>query len=96
MELLPKLRVIDTLQRLGVAYHFDEEIRAVLNSVTMEGQDVDRMDDAHLMTLLFRLLRQNKSPTSPGNQSQKTAYEKKIQKLAECQLMLSRLTDEVG
>lgn len=65
MELLPKLRVIDTLQRLGVAYHFDEEIRAVLNSVTMEGQDVDRMDDAHLMTLLFRLLRQNKSPTSP-------------------------------
>ena len=85
-------RVIDTLQHLGVAYHFDEEIRAVLNSVTMEGQDVDRMDDAHLMTLLFRLLRQNKSPTSPGNQSQKTPYEKTFRS----RLMLSRLTDEVG
>jgi len=67
MELLPKLRVIDTLQRLGVAYHFDEEIRDLLKSVSMEGQDIDRMDDAHLMTLLFRLLRENKSPTPPGN-----------------------------
>jgi hypothetical protein len=65
MELLPKLRVIDTVQRLGVAYHFDEEIHAILNSVSMEGQDVGRMHDAHLMTSLFRLLRQNKSPTSP-------------------------------
>ncbi|RLN41375.1 hypothetical protein C2845_PM01G11240 [Panicum miliaceum] len=66
MELLPKLRVIDTVQRLGIAYHFDEDIRAILNSVSMEERDVDRMeDDAHLMTLLFRLLRQNKSPTSP-------------------------------
>ncbi|CAN6284703.1 unnamed protein product [Urochloa humidicola] len=64
MELLPKLRVIDTVQRLGVAYHFDEEISAILNCVSMEGQDVDHMDDAHLMTLLFRLLRQNNAPTS--------------------------------
>ncbi|CAN6307074.1 unnamed protein product [Urochloa humidicola] len=65
MDLLPKLRVIDTVQRLGVAYHFDEEISAILNCVSLEGQDVDQMDDAHLMTLLFRLLRQNNSPTSP-------------------------------
>ncbi|CAL4922059.1 unnamed protein product [Urochloa decumbens] len=64
MELLPKLRVIDTVQRLGVAYHFDEEISATLNSVSMEGQDVHHMDDAHLMTLIFRLLRQDNSPTS--------------------------------
>jgi hypothetical protein len=76
MELLPKLRVIDTVQRLGVAYHFDEEIHAILNSVSMEGQDVGRMHDAHLMTSLFRLLRQNKSPTSPGK-SQKNTVRKK-------------------
>lgn len=67
VELLPKLRTIDTVQRLGVAYHFDEEISAILNSVSVEGQDIDRRDDVHLMTLLFRLLRQNNSPSSPGN-----------------------------
>ncbi|KAF8718708.1 hypothetical protein HU200_025009 [Digitaria exilis] len=65
VELLPKLRTIDTVQRLGVAYHFDEEISAILNSVSVEGQDIDRRDDVHLMTLLFRLLRQNNSPSSP-------------------------------
>jgi hypothetical protein len=67
VELLPKLVVIDTVQRLGVAYHFDDEINAILNSVSTERQDVDRMDDVRLMTLSFRLLRQNNYPVSPGN-----------------------------
>jgi hypothetical protein len=67
VELLPKLRVIDTVQRLGVAYHLDDEISAILNSVSTERQDVDRMDDVRLMTLSFRLLRQNNYPVSPGN-----------------------------
>jgi hypothetical protein len=67
VELLPKLRVIDTVQRLGVTYHFDDEINAILNSVSTERQDVDRMDDVRLMTLSFRLLRQNNYPVSPGN-----------------------------
>ncbi|KAL6644827.1 hypothetical protein ACP70R_016435 [Stipagrostis hirtigluma subsp. patula] len=66
-ELLPKLEVIDTLQRLGIAYHFDEEISGMLNSISMARQEVaDSMDgDVYFMTLLFRLLRQNNSPTSP-------------------------------
>ena len=67
VELLPKLRVIDRVQRLGVAYHFDNEISAILNSVSMERRDIDRMDDVRLMTLSFRLLRQNNYPVSPGN-----------------------------
>lgn len=69
VELLPKLRTIDTVQRLGVAYHFDEEISIILNSVSLERQNIDRMDNVHFMTLLFILRRQkqNNSPTSPGN-----------------------------
>ncbi|KAG0551653.1 hypothetical protein BDA96_01G441500 [Sorghum bicolor] len=65
VEILTKLRVIDTVQRLGVAYHFDDEISAILNSVSTEKQDVDRVDDVRLMTLSFRLLRQNNYPVSP-------------------------------
>lgn len=66
---LTKLRAVDTVQRLGVAYHFDEEIGDVLNSISMERAEVDgSMDDVHFTTLLFRLLRQNNSPaSSQGN-----------------------------
>ncbi|KAL6649692.1 hypothetical protein ACP70R_013916 [Stipagrostis hirtigluma subsp. patula] len=83
-ELLPKLKVIDTLQRLGVAYHFDEEISGTLNSISIARQEVaDSMDgDVYFVTLLFRLLRQNNSPTSPdGNGGLKESLQNDMKSL---------------
>ncbi|KAL2327935.1 hypothetical protein Fmac_021362 [Flemingia macrophylla] len=58
-----KLNIIDAVQRLGVSYHFEYEINQVLQEIynisTMEDNIITyEDDDFHLLTLLFRLLRQ--------------------------------------
>lgn len=63
-EPLLKLRTIDTVQRLGVAYHFEDEISEVLNSISM---DSPLMNDVYYSALFFRLHRQNHSSVFPGN-----------------------------
>ncbi|TVU25866.1 hypothetical protein EJB05_28379, partial [Eragrostis curvula] len=64
-EPLLKLRAIDAMQRLGIAYHFDEETNAVLNSMSMDTLDkVDCENHVHFVALLFRLRRQNHFPAS--------------------------------
>ncbi|TVU25864.1 hypothetical protein EJB05_28377, partial [Eragrostis curvula] len=58
-----RLRAIDMVQRLGVAYHFDEEISAVLKSVSADTPEVfNRLDNFNSRALLFRLRRQNHAP----------------------------------
>ncbi|PPD75280.1 hypothetical protein GOBAR_DD27795 [Gossypium barbadense] len=55
-ELLYKLRLIDTIKRLGVSYHFEREIEEVLLNI----YEHDYKDDQTLETTLqFRLLREN-------------------------------------
>lgn len=52
------------MQRLGVAYHFDGEIKEVLASISKsEGAF---KEDVLSMSLLFRLLRENSFPVSQG------------------------------
>ncbi|CAK9185518.1 unnamed protein product [Ilex paraguariensis] len=56
-----QLKLIDSMQRLGVAYHFEEEIRDSLNQV----RDVV-MGDLYTTALQFRLMREHGHPICSG------------------------------
>ncbi|TKY66670.1 (-)-germacrene D synthase [Spatholobus suberectus] len=57
-----KLNFIDSVQRLGVFYHFEQEIDGALHQIydisTKDNNIVTHDDDLHHVALLFRLLRQ--------------------------------------
>ncbi|TVT98268.1 hypothetical protein EJB05_56435, partial [Eragrostis curvula] len=59
-----KLKIIDTMQRFGISYHFEEEINGVLSSISMENTNHRHMDDLPFAALRFRLLRENCFPTT--------------------------------
>ncbi|CAL4934632.1 unnamed protein product [Urochloa decumbens] len=66
-----KVKLIDTMQRLGISYHFEEEIRSILSSISMEIETanvrhVDDDDDVASMALKFRVLRENGFSADPG------------------------------
>ncbi|KAG6637481.1 (-)-germacrene D synthase-like [Carya illinoinensis] len=56
-----KLILVDAIQRLGVSYHFDNEIQEILQQLqkTHESDDPEYNDDLYSVALLFRLLRQD-------------------------------------
>ncbi|XP_074310134.1 putative sesquiterpene synthase [Silene latifolia] len=55
-----RLMYIDTIQRLGVAYHFDEEIESILHKFNnMHFNDDSFKNDLHYVSLRFRILRQH-------------------------------------
>ncbi|KAE8125665.1 hypothetical protein FH972_020444 [Carpinus fangiana] len=56
-----KFNFIDAIQRLGVSYHFENEIQQILQQLhnTLHGSDDHEDDDLHTVALQFRLLRQN-------------------------------------
>ncbi|KAK2989404.1 hypothetical protein RJ640_000379 [Escallonia rubra] len=60
-EPLDKLQLIDTLQRLGVSYHFEVEIKGILESIYNKkyGSDKWNKDDLYAIALEFRVLRQH-------------------------------------
>ncbi|KAH9658869.1 tricyclene synthase [Citrus sinensis] len=51
-----RLKLIDSLQRLGVAYHFEQEIEEAINLLT---KDVSTLKDLNETALSFRLLREH-------------------------------------
>ncbi|CAL0332193.1 unnamed protein product [Lupinus luteus] len=59
---LGTLKIIDTIQQLGIGHHFEEEIKALVGRVF----DYDTVHDLFATSLHFRLLRHNGFPTSSG------------------------------
>lgn len=64
--LLEQLELVDILQRLGVSYHFDREIKKILTNVHVKnvrahknGVGRKRWEDLYATALEFRLLRQH-------------------------------------
>jgi len=54
-----KVELIDKIQRLGVSYHFEEEIEASLQRMYEAYRECNMYgDDLYLVALGFRLLRQ--------------------------------------
>nr|UZT70948.1 terpene synthase 3 [Paeonia delavayi] len=56
------LKLIDTLQQLGIAYHFKEDINKLLERFS----EYNSGDDLFVTALRFRLLRHNGFPTCSG------------------------------
>lgn len=68
-----KMELIDTIQRLGLAYHFESEIEEWLLSIMLEANhDHEEQfmqkdgNDLHMVALRFRLLRQHGHYVSCG------------------------------
>lgn len=56
-ELATRLIIMDQLQSLGVAYHFEEEIRNILMSMHVHDAHLQLKHDLSSTALLFRMLR---------------------------------------
>lgn len=71
--LLEQLELVDILQRLGVSYHFEREIKNILTNVHVKNvrshqnrKDRKRWEDLYATALEFRLLRQHGFNISQG------------------------------
>lgn len=59
---ITKLDLIDSVQRLGVSYHFEREIDEILQQIQAIHSDCcdqDHNDNLYSISLRFRLLRQH-------------------------------------
>jgi (-)-alpha-terpineol synthase len=66
---LEQLELIDILQRLGLSYHFEGEIKRILQdlyNINDHGGDVGKTKDLYATALKFRLLRQHGYNVSQG------------------------------
>ncbi|XLR34481.1 hypothetical protein S83_062381, partial [Arachis hypogaea] len=60
-NILQKLSLIDSIQRLSISYHFENEIDKILVQIHKDFTNKDlaiEERDLHFITLLFRLFRQ--------------------------------------
>lgn len=64
-----KVDLIGTIQRLGISYHFEEEIRSILSSISMETANDWHVDGVASVALKFRLLRENGFSADPGTEN---------------------------
>jgi (-)-germacrene D synthase len=66
---LGKVNLIDSICRLGVSYHFEEEISQVLEHIYksyVQNGEITLKDNLHSLAVLFRVLRQHGLYVSPG------------------------------
>ncbi|KAJ4946672.1 hypothetical protein NE237_016328 [Protea cynaroides] len=67
MGQLGLLEQIDDIQRLGLGYHFEEEIKKALDSIVcMKDMETRAKESLHATALRFRLLRQNGYEVNQG------------------------------
>ncbi|KAI6697510.1 hypothetical protein NL676_017629 [Syzygium grande] len=59
MNQVAKLELVDGIQRLGLGYHFETEIKNALGSIHNNIEDAQLSDDLYAASLRFRLLRQH-------------------------------------
>ncbi|CAO2142753.1 unnamed protein product [Urochloa humidicola] len=59
MSMADTVKLVDTLERLGIDNHFVKEIDEVLYLVHNEVEDIGNSNDLHVVALRFRLLRQH-------------------------------------
>ncbi|KAF7850003.1 hypothetical protein BT93_L0028 [Corymbia citriodora subsp. variegata] len=59
MNTVAKLEFIDVVQRLGLGYHFETEIKNALSSIYDNSEDAQLLDYLYAASLRFRLLRQH-------------------------------------
>ncbi|KAF7850010.1 hypothetical protein BT93_L0033 [Corymbia citriodora subsp. variegata] len=59
MNTVAKLEFIDVVQRLGLGYHFETEIKNALSSIYNNSEDAQLSDYLYAASLQFRLLRQH-------------------------------------
>ncbi|KAF0931485.1 hypothetical protein E2562_004607 [Oryza meyeriana var. granulata] len=72
MPAASRLRLIDQLQSLGVAYHFEEEIKNILISISSSTHHQLKLkNDLSSTALLFRMLRGHGLPASAGDDDNK-------------------------
>ncbi|XP_077250101.1 alpha-terpineol synthase, chloroplastic-like [Tasmannia lanceolata] len=62
---LARLKLIDTLQRLGIGYHFKNEMKEALSIISIDDNNTRMKDDLYATALRFRLLRQHGFEVSP-------------------------------
>ncbi|XP_027928308.1 probable terpene synthase 2 isoform X2 [Vigna unguiculata] len=68
-NIVQKLNFIDSVQRLGVSYHFQQEINQELEQIyntSTKNNTINEDGDYHFIALLFRLLRQQGYGISSG------------------------------
>lgn len=63
---LVKLEPIDAIQRLGLQYHFKNDIKRALQVIRDDSNDACFSNNLHSTALLFRLLRQHGHDISQG------------------------------
>lgn len=61
-----QLDMLDILERLGVSYHFNNEIRSILESVHDNIHQLKRKKNLYATALAFRMLRQHGFKISTG------------------------------
>ena len=82
---LTKVKLIDSIQHLGVYYHFENEIDEVLQQIHknyVKDGIITLNEDLHSLALLFRLLRQQGYRISPGMPSNPISFLRSLLALA--------------
>lgn len=65
-EGIPQLELIDMLHNLGISYHFQQNIKQILNCIHLQKYCLEEERDLYSTALMFRLLRQHGFSVSQG------------------------------